>query len=204
MGDLCVAIACESDDHDAVVYRRLLELLLGRPIERWRDERTFRFYGHKHTLKLLKPYLADAMSDGVQHALIALDNDGGSKKNPEHTVAHHSEEQAAQEVGCRFCKAVESVPRLWTAGGNLTAVGVPVQALETWLLCVRQYEFGTATPERQYDRRHLKRALYGSPLPPAAERASLGVELLGRDDAVAVLRSRLSFRLLESQLAAWR
>lgn len=194
-----VAIATECDDFDAEVYRVLLELLLGEPIERWKNQ--FRFSGWKNVCALASVYLEAALAEGVQHALVAIDNDGGSKRRPEHQPTHDAKAEAANpEDGCGFCLLSES-----TAGSAmpLSCLVVPVQTMETWLLVLRGDDMG-AEPERVHHRRVLKKQFFGKPLPPVATRTDLALEQIRRPDALDILRRRPSFALFEAQLTTWR
>src|SRR5688572_25405111 len=93
---LVVAIATENDDYDGDVYRALLEISLARPVERW-NARDKRFSGWKSIARLADPFLRAAELDGVTHALFAIDNDGGSKRRPEHLSTHVPADEAAKE-----------------------------------------------------------------------------------------------------------
>ncbi|HSN97832.1 MAG TPA: hypothetical protein VLS89_06020, partial [Candidatus Nanopelagicales bacterium] len=133
---LTVAIATEYDDYDGEVYRVLLERYLGQPVARWQT--AMRFNGDRSVRKLAAPYLVTAAAAGVRHALFAIDNDGGSKRRPEHDEGHDQAAQAADErEGCRVCWLSQALPASWTESGARRCVVVPVQTLETWLLCLR-------------------------------------------------------------------
>jgi len=200
---LTVAIGTEYDDYDGEVYRVLLEGCLGQPVTRWQT--TMRFNGDRSVRKLAKPYLAEAAKAGVQHALFAIDNDGGGKRRPEHEDTHEQTTQAADEKdGCRVCWLLQSLPDSWTADGRKRCVVVPVQTLETWLLCLRgSPPFTTATPEHQHQRRVLKKCFFGDTLPPVDVRLKLALAEVRRPDALSTLRQRRSFRHFEAQLASW-
>lgn len=200
---LTVAIATEYDDYDGEVYRALLERCLGQPVARWQT--TMRFNGDRSVRKLATPYLAAAAAAGVRHALFSIDNDGGGKRRPEHESQHVPAAQAADErEGCRVCWLSHVLPSFWTEGGAKRCVVVPVQTLETWLLCLRgSPAFSSPTPEQQYDRRVLKRRFFGDPLPPVADRVRLALAEVQRPEALDVLRRRRSFLAFEAQLAAW-
>ncbi|HEX7600456.1 MAG TPA: hypothetical protein VF316_02580, partial [Polyangiaceae bacterium] len=108
-----VAIATECDDFDAEVYRVLLERLLGEPIARWKTDR--RFSGWPSVRGLVRVYLEAASLDAVEHALVAIDNDGGARRRPEHEATHVAKDQAADpDGGCAFCLLSE-----WTAGSAI-------------------------------------------------------------------------------------
>lgn len=197
-----VAIAAESNHYDPEVYRFLLGRVLGIEVERWKSETLFS--GWKHVRKILPNYLDNAADAGVRHALVAIDNDGGADGPPEHESDHRTREEAAKECGCRTCVLLESLPLGWRGGGRRHCVVVPVQTLETWLLCVRGHEFTTKTPEQFYGRRHLKRLFFGKPMPEEAERARLAIEHLARPGALDTLRERRSFRFFEMQVCGWQ
>lgn len=140
---LVVVIGTEFDDYDGEIYRVLLEMAL----------------------------LDRAAADGVQHALFAIDNDGGSVKRPAHSLDHVSSAQAAEENdGCRYCWLREAIPSAWRAAGGLQCLVVPIQTLETWLLAVDGYAFSAPTPEQLYHRAALKKAYFGKPLPSVSDR----------------------------------
>jgi len=198
---LTVAIGAEGIDYDAEIYRTLLEMLLGTPIARYPPQ--VRFGGWKNVLALAETYLRDAHSAGVKHALFAIDNDGKSTKHLEHHPAHDAAAEAADESGCRTCLLAQALPGWWTANAGKRCVVVPVQTLETWLLCIRGDDF-SASPEQQYHRDVLKKRFFGRPLPPAPVRLSLALAEISKPGALDILRQRLSFRQFEAQLADWR
>ncbi|MEO7592308.1 MAG: hypothetical protein ABI134_13920 [Byssovorax sp.] len=198
---LTVAIAAENDDYDAEIYRTLLELLLGQPITRYPTAR--RFSGCRSVRDLSEAYLRDADRQGVTHALFAIDNDGGAKRAPEHDQEHDAPVEAVNEDGCRACWLAEVLPRWWTINGSKRCLVVPVQTLETWLLCVRGDPFSAPSPEQQYGRPVLKKRFFGKPEPPAQMRCSMALAELSKPGALAILRQRRSFQHFEAQLADW-
>jgi len=149
-------------------------------------------------------YLRDADRNGIKHAFLAIDNDGGARRAPEHEPTHDSAAHAADEDGCRACLVAEVVPKWWIAGGNKRCTVVPVQTLETWLLCIRGDEFTAPTPEQQYGRRILKRRFFGTPEPPVRLRLQLALAEICKPGALDILRQRRSFQHFEAQLADWR
>jgi hypothetical protein len=197
-----VAIATEYDDYDGEVYRFLLGRLLGAEVEKWRTE--MRFSGDRTVRGLAELYLRKAAAQGVRHALFAIDNDGGARRRPEHDDSHDPADESIEEADrCRVCWLHQALPSSWLTEGRLLCVVVPVQTLETWLLCLRGDGL-LPSPEQCYARRVLKKHLFGSPLPPVEMRSELALGLLGRPDALQRLRERRSFRHFEAQLAAWR
>ncbi len=198
---LTVAIAAENDDYDAEVYRTLLEIELGQPVARHPTQR--RFSGWRSVRDLSDAYLRDAARKGVKHALFAIDNDGGRDRAPEHDPAHDPPAEAANEDGCRACWLTEALPVWWTADGGKRCVVVPVQTLETWLLCVRGDPFSAPSPEQQYGRSVLKKRFFGKPEPPARTRLDLALAEIQKPSALDVLRQRRSFQCFEAQLAGW-
>ena len=204
---LTVAIASENDDFDGELYRALLELVLERPVLCWKTE--MRFDGHRAVYKLAEPFLSRARQHGVQHALFAVDNDGGSRRRPEHSDECPAPGTPPAAIGlddddaCRVCWLQSGIPASWSAAGGLLCLAVPVQTIETWLLHLRGDEL-TPSAEQVYNRPTLKKRFFGKPLPASKQRIQLALEQLQRADALLRLRERASFRLLESQLAAWR
>ncbi len=108
---LTVAIAVENPDYDGEVYRLLLELLLDRQVATFPTQR--RFSGWRSVLTLCEPYLRDADRQGIKHALLAIDNDGGGKRAPEHDEAHDVAGEAADDEGCRVCRHFEDQLAGW-------------------------------------------------------------------------------------------
>lgn len=197
-----VAIATEYDDYDGEVYRFLLGRLLGAEVKKWRTE--MRFSGDRTVRGLADLYLRKAAEQGVRHALFAIDNDGGARRRLEHEDSHDPTEESIEEADrCRVCWLHQALPPSWLAEGRMLCVVVPVQTLETWLLCLRGDDL-LPSPEQCYARRVLKKRLFGNPLPPVEMRCELALGLLGRPDALERLRERKSFRHFEAQLAAWR
>lgn len=198
---LTIAIGAESIDYDAEIYRALLEILLNTPIVRHPTQ--LRFSGWPSVLSLAETYLYEADRDGVKHALFAIDNDGGAKEHLEHDPAHDAAAEAANDIGCRACLLAESLPVWWTAKAGKRCVVVPVQTLETWLLCIRGDAFTAPSPEQQYDPDLLKKRFFGKPQPPAPVRLTRALAEIGKPGAIDVLRQRRSFRHFEAQLADW-
>lgn len=196
-----VAIATESDDFDAEVYRRLLCLLLGQEVQRWPTD--LRFNGWKSVLNLLPAYLQRAAGDGVTRALVAIDNDGGAKRRPEHTADHLPANQARdRDDGCAHCLLLETIPASWRSETHRSCIVVPVQTLETWLLVVRGDPM-EPSPERVYHRRMLKKRFFGDPFPSLQTRTVKAVEQIDRPHALTALRARPSFQRFEAELRAW-
>lgn len=110
--------------------------------------------------------------------------------------------QASDRDGCRLCRIEAQVPLAWRELGSHCVV-VPVQVLETWLLCLRGFDFSNLIPENNFDRRALKTRFPGSPKPPAQERVQLALQELERPGAVETLRKRQSFLQFETIVAGW-
>jgi len=127
---LAVAIASEHDAFDGEVYRRLLERLLARPVTRWSG--SFVFNGCKSVAKLCPAFLEAASAAGIRHALLAIDNDGGARRRPEHDDTHVPPAfDVDDDETCRECWLHQAVPSSWTADSRRHCVAVPVQVIET-------------------------------------------------------------------------
>jgi hypothetical protein len=202
---LTVAIASENDALDAEVYRQLLARLLGTDVQRWKTDITFQGGGFRHVYNLVPTFLEFAAKNGVTRALIAIDNDGGSQRCPEHGPTHVAAQHGAGEEDCRVCWLGQRVPETWKAepSTHRACIIVPVQTLETWLLCLNGHDFGDRRPEQTYDRPALKKKFYGRPIPPSRRCTELALEQLGRPDALDILRQRPSFQHFEQQLRSW-
>lgn len=199
---LRVAIAAENSEYDVEIYRVLLERLLGQPVSRMETEKSFS--GWRSVRDFAGPFLKDAESRGVRRALFAIDNDGGRDCGPEHEPSHDQRVEAASEEGCRVCFLAEVIPTWWETNGGKTCIVVPVQVLETWLLCIRGTPpFAEMPPERNFHRRVLKGRFFGSPVPPMADRLRMALTEVQREDALTILRQRPSFQHFEAQLAVW-
>ncbi len=198
---LSVAIASEYDAYDGEIYRFLISQLLERDVERWAGE--FSFNGNRSVVKLAPAFLEAASRHGIRHALLAVDNDGGSRRRPEHEESHVSPPfDIDDNDGCRECWLRAAIPCKWQQSGGLSCVVVPVQVLETWLLCARGDEF-PGTPEQSYDRRSLKARFFGKPVPPVSARISMALEALRHGGALEVLRTRPSFARFEERVLDW-
>jgi hypothetical protein len=204
--ELRVAIASEFDLFDGEAYRVLLELVLGVPVRRWAGD--FRFFGDKHVAKMAPSFLGAAERAGVGRALLAVDNDGGASRRPEHDATHtpipDGEFDIEDDVSCRECWLEAAIPPAWRSPAR-SCVVVPVQMLETWLLALRGDPL-EPTPEQAnaYSRDVLKRRFFGRPQPPVERRIELARVELSRPDALDVLRERPSFRRFEARLSHWR
>jgi hypothetical protein len=200
---LRVAIATENLDHDGEIYRYLLARLLDVDVTQWTPSSPVRFMGWRMVRDQAPAYLERACRDGVRHALIAIDNDGGMKRAPEHARDHDVAAQATDQDGCRVCRLLNALSRTWIGGEGSKCIVVPVQTIETWLLVLRGFDFKEGSPERRFDRKALKRDFFGKPLPAERERTRLAIQQLERPDALAVLRERRSFRHFEAQVSGW-
>ncbi len=198
---LTVAIASEFHAYDGEIYRCLLERILGTPVQAWKSE--IEFNGCKHVRKQAGLYLEKAALEGVRHALIAIDNDGGSRNGPPHHPSHQIAEHVANPEGCRVCWLLETIPQSWREPGYRSCVVVPVQTLETWLLIIKGHPFSEPSPEQRYARRVLKKDFFGKPLPSSQEQQRLALEAIMQPDALSRLSSRPSFQWFMSQVGAW-
>ncbi|MCA9596329.1 MAG: hypothetical protein KC776_23605 [Myxococcales bacterium] len=199
---LRVAIASEYDLYDGEIYRFLLEKILAQPVERWVGD--YSFTGNRSVVKLAPAFLATAARVGIRHAVLAVDNDGGAKRRPEHDEGHAPAPfDIDDDVRCRECWLTASIPARWSTLGGMTCVVVPVQVVETWLLCVRGDEF-PREPERAFDRRALKTRFFGKPMPPVSTRIEMAIELLSAPHAMGALRKRPSYLRFEKRAVAWK
>lgn len=197
-----VAIASEQDAYDGEIYRLLLERLLGRPVVRWTGD--FVFSGCKSVAKMCDAFLNAASAAGVRHALLAVDNDGGARRRPEHEATHPPVPfNLNDDDGCRECWLTSAIPASWTARDLRLCVVVPVQVIETWLLVLRGHVFASPTPEQRYDRAALKKDFFGKPIPSLATRIALAQALVARPDAIDVLRARPSFQRFADRVGDW-
>lgn len=201
---ITVAFATENAEFDASVYRALLERSLGMPVEIWSSPHRLAFSGWKSVLERGPFHLEQAAQQGIRHALLAIDNDGGSTRRLQHQPTHIPTQQAQNiDDGCAHCLLHHiALPSSWKESGFFHALAVPVQTLETWLLVLRGDDMGSL-PERQFDRKFLKRKFFGQPLPPEEIRIKLALEQIQKPNALDILRHRPSFRLFEEQLAPW-
>ena len=199
---LTIAIASENDSFDAEVYSALVSLILGAPADRWKTDRTFN--GYRSVWKQIGLYLEVAASAGIRHALAAVDNDGGANGPFEHHESHLADPaRFVDEDQCRVCWLSAAIPPKWREAGGRTCVVVPIQSIETWLLCLRG-DLLEPSPERYYNRPALKRRFFGSgSQPPIEKRKALALSLIEKPEALMLLRERPSFRHFESQLAGW-
>ena len=200
-----VAIAAETEVFDREIYVRLLELVLGVPVTPYKTEMVFG--GRTRVRMLADAFLTRAFEDGVRHALFAIDNDGGLKRRPEHDDTH----DPIAEVGatferandaCSTCLLERCMPPSWRAQGGLLCLAVPVQTIETWLLCLKPHDFA-GRPELTFPRRVLKSWLYEGPEPQASTRLALALAALAHPDALSRLRERPSFARFERQALTW-
>jgi len=198
-----VAIASEGGSYDAAVYQYLLQVLLQEKVRRWQSHPPVQFGGWKQVADQAPAYLDLAASEGICHALLAIDNDGGSKDGPEHEPEHNIKSQAKDDEGCRVCLLLDVLPAQWKGDNFRHCVVVPVQTVETWLLCIRGDPFKAPTPEQFYHRRFLKKAFFGKPLPPERDRTTMALEELKKPEAINILRERRSFLHFEEQLKTW-
>ncbi len=96
------------------------------------------------------------------------------------------------------------VPPAWDAPPNLFAVVVPVQLVETWLLCLKSYAFPNSVPEHNFDRRALKRAFWGELLSAGDDdRVVFARALFWRPGAIDLLLQRKSFAYFANQVSGF-
>lgn len=206
MDDRRVAIASEFDSYDGEAYRYLLELMLGRRVTRWVGD--YQFNGDKSVVKMAASFLGAAERAGVNRALLAVDNDGGARRRPEHDPTHapiaECDFDIADADSCRECWLEASIPATWRSPAR-SCVVVPVQVLETWLLALRGDPL-EPTPETAsaYSRGVLKKRFFGKPQPHVARRIELARAELARPDALENLRRRPSFQRFEARVSYWR
>ncbi|HEX8700318.1 MAG TPA: hypothetical protein VF815_15835 [Myxococcaceae bacterium] len=201
---LKVAIAGENPHYDMQVYGAVLSLVLQQKVEVWNDH-GYRFSGWKSVLHHAPLFLKDAAGHGIQRALLAIDNDGGSRRRLEHQPSHVSNQQARNvEDGCAECLLEESIPENWKHPPLYCCIAVPVQTLETWLLVVSGHPFKESSPEKRYSRPVLKKDLFGDPHLPQEKRLEKALDVLKRPDALERLRQRPSFQRFEARLAGWK
>ncbi|WP_309895056.1 hypothetical protein [Archangium sp.] len=200
---LKVAIASENGHYDSLVYRELLSMLLPTEVEIWNEHR-YTFNGWKPVVHNASLFLRDAARHGVHRALLAIDNDGGSKRRLEHHDGHiPSEETLSEQDGCAECLLAEQIPPDWKSPPFHACIVVSVQTLETWLLVLQGYTFKEKAPEGRYQRSVLKKDLFGKPIPPENVRAQMALELVKRPGALELLRQRPSFQRFEARLVGW-
>ncbi|RKH78169.1 hypothetical protein D7Y21_36140 [Corallococcus sp. AB045] len=198
---LTVAIASEFHAYDGELYRYLLERVLGAPVEAWKSE--IEFNGCKHVRKQACLYLNKAAQQGVRHALVAIDNDGGSTRGLPHDPAHDSAQECANEHGCRVCWLHSTIPASWREAPYRSCVVVPTQTLETWLLIAKGHAFTEPSPEQRYSRPVLKKDCYGKPQPSSHVMKGMALEWLQHPEAIARLSARPSFKAFVDQVKRW-
>ncbi|RKG64113.1 hypothetical protein D7V80_28130 [Corallococcus sp. CA054B] len=198
---LTVAIASEFHAYDGELYRYLLEQVLGTPIEAWKSE--IEFNGCKHVRKQAGLYLNTAAQQGVRHALIAIDNDGGSTHGLPHHPLHDTAQECANAGGCRVCWLHNTIPTNWREDPYHSCVVVPVQTLETWILIAKGHEFSEPSPEQRYSRPVLKKDCYGKPQPSSQVMKGMALKWLSQPDAITRLSARPSFQAFVEQVKRW-
>ncbi|MBZ4334787.1 hypothetical protein [Corallococcus sp. AS-1-12] len=198
---LTVAIASEFHAYDGELYRYLLERVLGTPVHAWESE--LKFDGCKHVRKQAGLYLNTAAKHGVRHALVAVDNDGGSKRRLPHHPDHDVAQQSANDDGCRVCWLHSAIPPDWREDPYRSCVIVPTQTLETWLLIAKGHDFTEPSPEQRYNRQALKKDCYGKPLPSSQVMKGKALEWLQHPEAITRLSARPSFQAFVDQVKRW-
>ncbi len=197
---LVIGFASENDDYDALIYRRLTELVVQRSVTSWNHG--LRFSGVNHVRKQLPAFLGRARDAAVQHVVLAVDNDGGSRRHPEHEDSHDRMAQAADPDGCRVCQLESVVPDDWRQGSRHVVV-TPVQTLETWLLVLRGHGMPNPVPENNYARRELKKMFWGGGKPPQSDRIAMAMDLVNRQGALSILMERPSFERFATAVRNW-
>jgi hypothetical protein len=144
--------------------------------------------------KTLEPVVWAAWHHGADGLVIVIDNDGAT---PLHDCSHAANQKARAEEGCNYCQLVTSLPALPDRPPLAQlkfAVGVAVQALESWLLfgadvAGRKRE---AQPEK-LDRNVLKQRLYGACHSPRWQRLEVCKPIAERVDLTELSQACPSF-----------
>lgn len=193
---LRVAVATENSQFDGALYVKLLELLLQRPVEGFYGAPPKNFSGRPSLRGNLGLLVAEALSAGVRHLLVGIDNDGGSARRLEHND-EHTPEHALENPNdaCSTCWLLHLRGDHWEQLTGFCLV-VPVQTFEAWLLYARGEELKSS-----WSRSHLKKRCYGSPLPDVRERRRIAEEALTTTESLSRLRQLGSFQCFEQQLA---
>ena len=113
------------------------------------------------------------------------------------------QQQAADKDGCRVCRLLDAIPPTWTSGEYHHCVVVPVQTIETWLMCIKGHSFNAPSPEQYYNRAAMKRQFFGRAGLPVRVHTQLAMAELQKPEALDILRERLSFQHFENQLTTW-
>lgn len=198
-----IAIASENGTFDSELYRYLVERVLETKASIWRSASPIRFSGCRSVVNQAPSFLRLAEQAQIRHALLGIDNDGGSRRGPEHEPDHDVQQQAADEDGCRVCRLMNAIPSRWKEGAFRHCVVVPVQAMETWLLAVKGHDFNAPTPEQYFNRSAMKKQFFGRKGLPVSVRTQMALAELQRPESLEILRQRKSFQHFEQQLAAW-
>ncbi len=203
--DLAVAVVCENMASDGAILTRLVELVLDRPVQRWQPE-GIELNGWKHVYKLSRSLLQWAADEGVEHAVVAVDNDGGAKRRPLHSPDHEPPADREMEAllddkdTCRWCTLRAALPEELPLA---VCLAVPLQALETWLMAASGEFDDEKRPEAIYHPRALKARCWGKPKPPDEDRQAMALEWLSGPDVLERLRRCESFGLFERCLLSW-
>lgn len=188
--ELVVAIASENPEYDGEIYRRLLELTIGAGVRRFETDTVIR--SRTGIPGRVQPFLRRALDEGVRHALIGVDNDGGASRRPEHEDTHRRDEQLLDpNSACSVCWLEQFIPPWWTSERGQQCLVVPVQTIETWLLILRGHTFASA-PESTYHRRRVEEMFLRQAVP--AERGATQARARGGQQA---RRARTAARTLE-------
>lgn len=201
---LSAFVATENGRFDASIYCALAARVTGLALEPW-DKSGHFDHGRQFVIRNIPAFMIEAAKAGVRHAIVAVDNDGGSKRRIEHEEAH----DAAPDVSdwnrcCSECLLQHRVPLEWRDAGGAACIVVPVQAIETWLLAVCGWNFGGKRPEDFHSRTMLKRRyrelVYGvNEERDEAFRIEKALAAVASDAALERLRERPSFLRFEAQ-----
>jgi len=204
--ELEVAVVCENIASDGAILARIVELVLDRPVRRWEGDGIQVTKGWKGVYRLARPLLQRAADDGVQHAVVSVDNDGGAKRRPLHAPDHEPPIGTEIEVlvddkrTCRWCVLRAALPEELPLA---VCLAVPLQTLEAWLLAARGGLDDDERLEAIYQRSQLKKRCWGRPMPPDEDRQAMALEWLSEPGVLDRLRRCASFGLFERCLLTW-
>jgi hypothetical protein len=162
------------DESDTAVLGVLVRRLLKEPPGFETVHRERRTGGIAAAKATLTPAAWEAWRSGACGLVVVVDNDG---RIPRHEACHEPVSGEWAEKGCSYCEVVRLLPDLperQPLPRLKFVVGVPVQALEAWLL------FGADIARRKREphpeelhRGVLKPQLYGMPSLPRRERRAI-------------------------------
>jgi hypothetical protein len=199
-----VALATEYNPVDGQIFLALLRML-GVNAEAWGSGSANPFPGGwTKVVELWPAFLKLAERDGVERALLTIDNDGGSKRCPAHEPSHQEAEHAIDPAdGCATCLLHSVTPDDWKPATGRSVIAVPIQIMESWLLWLSDPTF--TKPETTYHRRILKKRFWGE-LQSSGDQRRIDFALghLGKSGALDRLMERTSFVAFAEQAARWR